>query len=29
MRVVRAGRETWLRVRSADRGSFLRKPQLQ
>jgi S1-C subfamily serine protease len=29
MRVVRAGRETWLRVKSADRGSFLRKPQLQ
>ena len=29
MRVVRAGRETWLRVKSADRSSFLRKPQLQ
>jgi S1-C subfamily serine protease len=29
MRIVRAGRETWLRVKSADRGSFLRKPQLQ
>ncbi|MEO5756259.1 MAG: S1C family serine protease [Mesorhizobium sp.] len=29
MRVVRDGRETWLRVKSADRGSFLRKPQLQ
>jgi S1-C subfamily serine protease len=29
MRVVRAGRETWLRVRSADRRSFLKKPQLQ
>jgi S1-C subfamily serine protease len=29
MRVVRAGRETWLRVKSADRRSFLRKPQLQ
>lgn len=29
IRVVRDGRETWLRVRSADRGSFLRKPHLQ
>jgi S1-C subfamily serine protease len=29
MRVVRDGRETWLRVTSADRRSFLRKPQLQ
>jgi S1-C subfamily serine protease len=29
MRVVRDGRETWLRVKSADRGSFLKKPQLQ
>jgi S1-C subfamily serine protease len=29
MRVVREGRETWLRVKSADRSSFLRKPQLQ
>ena len=29
MRVVRGGRETWLRVKSADRNSFLRKPQLQ
>jgi len=29
MRVVRDGRETWLRVKSADRGDFLRKPQLQ
>jgi S1-C subfamily serine protease len=29
MRVVRGGRETWLRVKSADRSSFLRKPQLQ
>jgi S1-C subfamily serine protease len=29
MRVVRDGRETWLRVRSADRASFLKKPQLQ
>ena len=29
MRIVRDGRETWLRVKSADRNSFLRKPQLQ
>jgi S1-C subfamily serine protease len=29
MRVMRDGRETWLRVKSADRNSFLRKPQLQ
>ncbi len=29
LRVIRDGRETWLRVRSADRGSFLRKPSLQ
>lgn len=29
MRVVRDGRDTWLRVKSADRNSFLRKPQLQ
>lgn len=29
MRVVRDGRETWLRVKSADRASFLRKPHLQ
>ncbi|RUU83778.1 signal protein PDZ, partial [Mesorhizobium sp. M7A.T.Ca.TU.009.01.1.2] len=29
MRVLRDGRETWLRVKSADRGSFLKKPQLQ
>ena len=29
MRVVRDGREAWLRVKSADRASFLRKPQLQ
>lgn len=29
MRVVRDGREAWLRVKSADRGSFLKKPQLQ
>ncbi|WP_160007062.1 S1C family serine protease [Rhizobium sp. 18055] len=29
MRILRDGREAWLRVRSADRNSFLRKPQLQ
>lgn len=29
MRVVRDGRETWFRVKSADRNSFLKKPQLQ
>jgi S1-C subfamily serine protease len=29
IRVVRDGRETWQRVKSADRASFLRKPQLQ
>jgi S1-C subfamily serine protease len=29
MRVVRDGRESWLRVTSADRRSFLKRPQLQ
>jgi S1-C subfamily serine protease len=29
IRILRDGREAWLRVRSADRNSFLRKPQLQ
>ncbi|WFU90025.1 S1C family serine protease (plasmid) [Rhizobium sp. CC1099] len=29
MRILRDGREAWLRVKSADRNSFLRKPQLQ
>lgn len=29
MRVVRNGRETWVRIKSADRNSFLKKPQLQ
>jgi S1-C subfamily serine protease len=29
IRVLRDGREAWLRVRSADRNAFLRKPQLQ
>ncbi len=28
MRVLRDGREAWLRIRSADRNAFLRKPQL-
>jgi S1-C subfamily serine protease len=29
MRVIRDGRETWLRLKSADRNSFLKKPQMQ
>jgi len=29
MRVLRDGRDTWLRIKSADRNSFLKKPQLQ
>lgn len=29
MRVVRNGREAWLRVKSADRNDFLKKPHLQ
>ncbi len=29
MRIVRDGRETWLRIKTADRASFLRKPPLQ
>ncbi|MGD9915323.1 MAG: S1C family serine protease [Rhizobiaceae bacterium] len=29
IRVVRDGRETWLRIKSADRNSFLKRPQLQ
>lgn len=29
VRVLRNGREVWLRVKSADRDSFLKKPQLQ
>ena len=29
MRIVRDGRDSWLRIKSADRNSFLRKPQLQ
>ena len=29
LRVLRDGRDAWLRVKTADRGSFLKKPQLQ
>jgi S1-C subfamily serine protease len=29
MRVLRDGRDAWLRIKSADRNSFLRKPPLQ
>jgi S1-C subfamily serine protease len=29
MRILRGGRDTWLRIKSADRNSFLKKPQLQ
>lgn len=29
LRVVRDGRETWLRIKSADRNDFLKRPQLQ
>jgi len=29
LRVLREGRESWLRIKSADRNSFLRRPQLQ
>ncbi|KRB58773.1 signal protein PDZ [Rhizobium sp. Root708] len=29
IRVLRDGREAWLRIRSADRNSYLKKPQLQ
>lgn len=29
MRIVRDGRESWVRVKSADRNSFLKKPSLQ
>lgn len=29
MRIVRDGRDSWLRIKSADRNSFLRKPLLQ
>ena len=27
--VVREGRDTWVRIKSADRNSFLLKPRLQ
>jgi S1-C subfamily serine protease len=29
IRIVRKGRDAWIRVKSADRGSFLKKPLLQ
>jgi len=29
VRVIRDGRDTWLRIKSADRSSFLRKPVMQ
>lgn len=29
LRVLRDGRETWLKVKSGDRGALLRKPQMQ
>ncbi|MEO8882590.1 MAG: S1C family serine protease [Devosia sp.] len=29
LRIVRDGRDSWLRIKSADRNSFLRKPSLQ
>lgn len=29
MRLIRNGRETWLRIKTADRNDFLKKPQLQ
>ena len=29
LRLVRDGRENWVRVKSADRNSFLKRPQLQ
>ena len=29
MRILRDGRDTWLRIKTADRNSFLKKPQLQ
>ena len=29
IRIVRDGRETWLRIKSANRNDFLKKPQLQ
>jgi hypothetical protein len=29
MRIVRDGRESWLRVKTADRNAFLKRPLLQ
>jgi S1-C subfamily serine protease len=29
VRIIRGGREAWLRIKTADRNSFLKKPQLQ
>jgi S1-C subfamily serine protease len=29
LRILRNGRDSWMRVKSADRRSFLKKPQLQ
>ena len=29
LRILRDGRDTWVRIKSADRNSFLKKPQLQ
>ena len=29
MRILRKGRDAWIRVKSADRESLLKKPQLQ
>jgi hypothetical protein len=29
MRIVRDGRDSWVRIKSADREAFLKKPQLQ
>jgi S1-C subfamily serine protease len=29
MRIVRDGRDSWVRVKSADRNAFLQKPMLQ
>ena len=29
MRVLRDGRDAWLRVKTADRQSFLKKPMMQ
>lgn len=29
LRIIRNGRDAWLRIKSADRGSFLKKPRVQ